>query len=140
MPRSSTHLAVELAFLPVFILVGYLLRLKTALLPFSVGYLGGSLLLSPDLDLRGSRAARRWGCLRVIWWPYALLFRHRGLSHHPLFGPLTRFLYLGAWLAGLGVLLVRLGLQFPPTLWAWLIPALVGLWVPQLLHILLDRL
>lgn len=131
------HLALELAFLPFLLLVGYLLDLGKALFPLALGYLLGSLFLSPDLDLAQSRAARRWGILRFIWRPYALLFPHRGLSHHPVFGPLSRFLYLGLVLSPLGL---ALGFPWPEFPLSWLLPLLVGLWLPQLLHILADRL
>ncbi|MGB9860807.1 MAG: DUF2227 family putative metal-binding protein, partial [Candidatus Bipolaricaulaceae bacterium] len=76
----------------------------------------------------------------ICWRPYSFLFRHRGLSHHPVLGPLSRFLYLGIWLALLGLLLWGLGFSLPRFPLSWLLPALVGLWLPQLFHILLDRL
>ncbi|MGB9862004.1 MAG: DUF2227 family putative metal-binding protein, partial [Candidatus Bipolaricaulaceae bacterium] len=84
MPRASTHLVVELAFLPVVLLLALLFGLGKELLPLGLAYLLGSLFLSPDLDLWGSRATRRWGILRFLWRPYSFLFRHRGLSHHPV--------------------------------------------------------
>ena len=57
-------------------------------------FLVGGLWLSPDLDTR-SLATRRWGPLRVLWWPYRHLIRHRSiLSHSPLLGTLLRLLYL----------------------------------------------
>ncbi|MGB9757862.1 MAG: DUF2227 family putative metal-binding protein [Candidatus Bipolaricaulaceae bacterium] len=140
MPRASTHLVVELAFLPVVLLLAFLFGLGKELLPLGLAYLLGSLFLSPDLDLWGSRATRRWGILRFLWRPYSFLFRHRGLSHHPVLGPLSRFLYLGIWLALLGLLLWGLGFSLPRFPLSWLLPALVGLWLPQLFHILLDRL
>lgn len=30
----------------------------------------------------------------AYWWPYAVLFKHRKLSHNIIFGTLTRFIYL----------------------------------------------
>jgi uncharacterized metal-binding protein len=61
---------------------------------FSIGYFVGSHYLSPDLDAAGSEPKRRWGWLRVVWVPYARIFRHRGSSHGYLIGPLTRLAYL----------------------------------------------
>ncbi len=140
MPHASRHLAWELGLLPPALLLAYRLGLREELLPLGLGYLGGSLFLSPDLDLYASRATRRWGILRLLWWPYARLFRHRGISHHPLWGPLTRLLYLGAVLVLFGLGLHFLGLRLPQFPRAWVGPALLGLWLPQLLHVLLDRL
>ncbi len=107
---------------------------------FSLAYVGGSLFLSPDLDLEGSAPARRWGPFRLLWKPYAALFRHRGLSHSPIWGPLTRFAYL-ALLFLVVWATVSAVLPSPPpvpsSLWA---PVVVGAVLPQVLHVLVDRL
>lgn len=136
MPKGNTHLAWELGLFPLVLAGGFALGLGMELLPLGLGYLLGSLFLSPDLDLLHSRPARRWGPLRFLWWPYARLFRHRGLSHHPFLGPLTRFLYLGLWLLSLSFLL---GFALPPFRLSWALSGLVGLWIPQFLHVFLDR-
>ncbi len=50
--------------------------------------------LSPDLDTQ-SKALKRWGWLRRIWWPYRKFIRHRSLiSHGPLIGTAIRLIYL----------------------------------------------
>ena len=41
-----------------------------------LAFLLGGLLLSPDLDTH-SNPTRRWGPLRLLWWPYRRLLRHR---------------------------------------------------------------
>ena len=82
----------------------------------ALAFLVGGLLLSPDLDTR-SRPTRRWGPLRLLWWPYRKLLRHRSLlSHGPVLGTLGRLGYLG------GLVLVRAGLLSP-----WGAPSPVGL-------------
>ena len=53
-----------------------------------------TLFLSPDLDLNYSNPARNWGPLRILWWPYSLFFKHRGLSHSIVFSSFTRLSYL----------------------------------------------
>jgi uncharacterized metal-binding protein len=61
-----------------------------------LAFLVGGLLLSPDLDTR-SNPTRRWGPLRLLWWPYRRLLRHRSLlSHSPLLGTCGRLAYLAA--------------------------------------------
>jgi uncharacterized metal-binding protein len=71
-----------------------------------LGFLIGGLLLSPDLDTR-SNATRRWGVLKLLWWPYRRALSHRSLfSHSPLLGSSLRLAYL----AGI-VLLVSTCLQ-----------------------------
>jgi uncharacterized metal-binding protein len=92
-----------------------------------LGFLLGGLLLSPDLDTR-SNPTRRWGPLRLLWWPYRRCLSHRSLvSHSPLLGTAGRLTYL----AGLGVLgaavLQALGLPALP----WLLRAATNLWQHQ---------
>ena len=66
-----------------------------------LAFLVGGLWLSPDLDTR-SNPTRRWGPLRLLWWPYRRLLRHRSLlSHSPLLGTAGRLLYLLALVLGL---------------------------------------
>lgn len=62
--------------------------------PFSAGYIFGTFLLSPDLDLPQSKPSKRWGKLKFIWMPYQLLSKHRGASHIPLLGTVLRFAYI----------------------------------------------
>ncbi|MCX7844855.1 MAG: metal-binding protein, partial [Candidatus Bipolaricaulota bacterium] len=137
MPSHRVHLALELVVLPPCLGAAYGLGLREELLPLTLGYLAGSLFLSPDLDLYHSRPARRWRPLRVLWWPYTRVFRHRGLSHHPLLGPLSRLLYLGLWALGAWALAGLPQLRLPPA--ALALPFCAGLLLPQVLHVLLDR-
>lgn len=64
------------------------------LLLFCLAFFFGTVLLSPDLDLVDSDPAKSWGIARIIWRPYARLFKHRGVSHMPVVGTLTRIVYL----------------------------------------------
>jgi len=147
MPSGSTHLKIEGGLLFGWIaLAGYLLSKGAigadAVAAFAFAYSFSMLFLSPDLDLTTSKAFRRWGIVRWIWAPYARAFRHRRLSHHPIFGPLTRIVYLGAIcaLAGFGLFLALgrpLRLAAPSAL--VLVGALLGLYVPNLTHVLADR-
>lgn len=138
MPKGKTHFACELALFPLVLGGGYALGLRAELLPLGLGYLLGSLFLSPDLDLLHSRPAKRWGPLRLLWWPYSRFSRHRGLSHHPFLGPLTRFLYLALWLFALS-LLFGFALPLPSAPPSSALSGFAGLWIPQLIHVFLDR-
>lgn len=115
----------------------------------SLSFLVGGLLLSPDLDTR-SNATRRWGPLKLLWWPYRRFLSHRSLlSHSPLLGTAGRLLYLAVLLLALCLLgrplgtpppgwmlqaLQRLWLQHP----SLLITALVGLEASSWLHLIQD--
>ena len=142
-------MAVEMALLPA-IGAAYHLTLQpepVELAVFVGGYLFSSLLLSPDLDLHKNAARRRWGPLGFIWAPYSRVFKHRGLSHSLVLGPLTRLLYLGIVLAGvLAGLSYLWGLTLPEEAVGllenqrllWVLGA--GIYLPNMLHVLLDRI
>ena len=112
-------------------------------------FLLGGLLLSPDLDTR-SNPTRRWGPLRLLWWPYRRLLRHRSLlSHSPLLGTAGRLGYLAAALVAICLLLQPLGGPPPQqlltagrALWQQQRPlvlaALVGLEASSWLHLIQD--
>ncbi len=115
----------------------------------ALAFLLGGLWLSPDLDTI-SRPSRRWGPLRLLWWPYRRLLRHRSLlSHSPLLGSAGRLLYLAALLLGLSLLAGPLGAPQPADLLAagralWqeqrplALAALVGVEASAWLHLLQD--
>ena len=115
---------------------------------FVLMYFFGTFLFSPDMDLARSDPMRNWGALRWIWRPYAMVFKHRGISHMPIVGTLTRVLYL---LVVAYVLLavanacfdldwqmsIRDLRRIDPVAVIW---GLFGLCLPDLFHILADRM
>ncbi|MGQ9463979.1 MAG: DUF2227 family putative metal-binding protein [Candidatus Fervidibacter sp.] len=137
LPSGRVHETVNLIALPPML---YFLPESLPKLPFAAGYLVGTFWLTPDLDLTTSRPLRRWGVLRLFWLPYAWLFPHRGLSHRPFLGALTRVLYLAS-LAGLGLwALDSLGYHFQlnlPLGQGWL-SLFAGILSADLLHLILD--
>ena len=112
-------------------------------------FLVGGLWLSPDLDTR-SNATRRWGPMRLLWWPYRRLLSHRSLlSHSPLLGTSLRLLWLALVVLAAGAALAPPGAPAPPDLLQrglelWraqrplLLTAFVGLEVSSWLHLLQD--
>jgi uncharacterized metal-binding protein len=97
-------------FFPIICLLAFVLKIKMDLIfSFSFGWLFATFIFSPDMDLRPKKSL---GPFRFIFWPYSLLFRHRGLSHSLLFGTFTRLIYMailmilfqGLYLAVLGKL------------------------------------
>lgn len=89
-------------------------------LSFGAGWMAGALLgvlITPDIDqetttLEEGRVYRLSFLLGLLWqwlwWPYAKVFRHRGISHVLIIGTATRFAYLNCviipaiWLWGIG--------------------------------------
>jgi len=151
MPSGRTHEAINLTLLGL----GGALYLaqggspeEPRALAFLLGYLAGTFLLSPDLDLaeKGVRAQGRWGVLGALWRPYGWLFRHRGLSHTWILGPLTRLGYLLLLLFLLYGLLkgvaafmgASLALALPPLPKEVLLFGLLGYYLSQWLHLVAD--
>jgi uncharacterized metal-binding protein len=63
---------------------------------FTGSYLFAGYACAGDLDLN-SKEYRRWGPLRVLWWPYRVAVPHRSwISHGLLLGGVIRALYLAA--------------------------------------------
>ncbi|MGQ9602146.1 MAG: DUF2227 family putative metal-binding protein [Candidatus Bipolaricaulia bacterium] len=145
MPSGRRHLQLELFLLPLALIGLRLLGQDwSGLLAFGAAYFFSSLWLSPDLDLRSNDARRRWRPLGFIWIPYTKVFKHRGLSHNLLLGPLTRIGYL--FLLGLIVVLVLnyLGLRANLHLQVRVSKEILGmiglgLYLPNALHILYDH-
>lgn len=141
-PSGKAHLVWELSTLPGWVALGGALGVtREQLVLFSLTYVGASLLLSPDLDLQRSAPARRWGVARFMWAPYAAVFRHRGISHSPLLGPLTRLIYLALVGGAVWVILHLVGdVRFPRTIpTGSVLSVLGGVYLPHVLHVVLDR-
>ncbi len=166
MPNHETHDAIALLSTPAVALASYTALTALGEAPLvayegaalvSLAHLGGSWLLSPDLDL-DSAIDDRWGPLRFIWVPYMRLIPHRSpLSHSGISGAL-RLGYLWLMLVILlrlfGVLGNALGLAVPAyhqQLNAWLLgqvrdstrPLLLlvaGVIVSDVIHVAADLL
>ncbi len=99
-----------------------------------------SVILSPDLDNSYSmarlRLTRRGGLVAQAWCTvYDRLFRHRGLSHVPVIGTLTRL----AWLVGpLAILAFLCYLSPPPVEWWPVLWWMGGLMLADILHVAMD--
>ena len=148
MPSGKTHLKIEAILLVVLLGVVTLLTVHSRVnwqqaLLFFGSYVFSMFLMSPDLDLSKSDAFQRWGLLRWMWFPYAWIFRHRQISHHPLLGPLSRILYIGILvLVPTWIYLVSTGNPSPRLMLSVnvLLPVFVGLYMPNIEHIAADRI
>jgi uncharacterized metal-binding protein len=153
-PSGRVHEAINLTALGAASAV-YFTQFSPATLPsplllaFSVSYLIGTFLVTPDLDLaeQNVRAKGRWGIMGGLWVPYGLLFSHRGLSHTWLIGPITRLVYMGIIGAALffvgealaGYLGISLQIQapkVPPQDILWALGG--GYYVSQWMHLIAD--
>ncbi len=124
--------------------------------PFVAGWLVATLIFSPDADVMPKKRTK---ILRLILYPYSIIFKHRGLSHSLLFGTITRIFYAVVvfglfvfvlskmgyidfgthnYLAYLGHFVVNYNydlVAYKAVTWLYL-----GMFGADLLHLLLDRL
>jgi uncharacterized metal-binding protein len=99
MPGAQTHDMITLVTGVVLAPVAWIVlpdhSIATALTMSGAHVISG-LMFSCDLDI-DSIEYRRWGLLRIIWWPYKEAVPHRSwLSHGLIVGPLLRLAYFGA--------------------------------------------
>jgi uncharacterized metal-binding protein len=96
MPSGKTHTKLNLIALPIVVvlLFSYGYTSKSFLLLFTIGFVVGTYFLSPDLDIH-SASYRKWGMLRLLWYPYQIIMPHRSfLTHTLIIGDFIRLLYL----------------------------------------------
>ncbi len=98
MPGAQTHDMITVVTAVVLAPAAWIISpdhsFGTAL-TITAAHLISGLLFSCDLDI-DSREYRRWGPLRLIWWPYKESVPHRSwISHGLIIGPLLRLAYFG---------------------------------------------
>ena len=114
------------------------------------GVVLATLILSPDMDLFNSRSMDDWGLLRIFWWPYAKLVKHRDAMHIPLLGTFVRWLYMlimvSVAIVPIAILLRRVGFKMTfqgeaeDIYWylGYLLDAFVGATFADAMHYVLD--
>ncbi|ABX09745.1 metal-binding protein [Prochlorococcus marinus] len=96
--------------LPFGIVIGITLGLQNGILA-GISFALGGLWLSPDLDI-DSKPLKRWGILKIMWWPYRKIIPHRSFfSHGPVIGTTLRVLYLMAIFTFMQLILKNLGIE-----------------------------
>lgn len=138
MPSYRTHVSVNLFLgLPLALAALKYTVQSTPIdtLCFTGAFAYGTLFLHPDLDLaRNIRLFSLKGLLTFPFRPYSYLFRHRGISHMPLIGTLTRVLWLLGFFWVIGWV-IPIHFEQP---YVWF--GLAGLALADLSHVLLDSL
>lgn len=102
---------------------------------FTLAYVFSTYFVNPDMDTN-SLIYKRWKLLRIVWKPYKDLFKHRHMSHHIIFGPLSLIGYF-AFLIFLLVLATGTEVNFFDV--RLLVPC-AGMFVAIELHILADMI
>lgn len=160
MPSGKVHNRINM--IALIIILALLILLKqfsgiekhietnfwTLFIAFAVSYFFSNFYLSPDLDLAKSSPKNNWGPLKFIWIPYSKTFKHRGISHSIIFGTLTRVIYLLLIVIVVIILIdkctpLRIAYSFlDPRNYRLdlVITILVGLYCPNILHTIADKL
>ena len=135
------HTAVNMAVLVPLSALGIFEKQTEMVAAFGAGYLFGTLLVTPDLDLHFNDARRRWGGLKFIWAPYVAMSKHRGMSHSYVVGPVVRLLYLAVIVIPLVLLALHLvgPVRYAVPVWVF-VTVFVGYLVSQWLHLLCDQM
>ena len=113
---------------------------------FSLAFAYGTLFMSPDLDLAHKiKLFSIRGFLTLPFRTYALVFKHRGVSHWPLVGTMSRVLWLFLYF----VLIAFLFFKFESTMSSFgeylqlyqieILFALGALALADISHILVDK-
>ncbi|MDK2946892.1 Uncharacterized metal-binding protein [Methanolobus vulcani] len=145
-PDGKTHDAINAAVLTIVLAVFYysfregigpgITYLNSyTIVAFSIAYIFATLFLSPDLDI-SSKPYKRWGALRILWWPYKELFKHRGLSHHPVVGPLSIVANL---LVIVAAVFLIIGIDYEAIPSSLMISSIAGIVLSIEVHIISDN-
>lgn len=103
MSDGATHARIAIA-----VEAGLAAQVVTSFFPldFSIGLMVGGvvgIIITPDIDHdkrtreenRFYAIGRPFGILwQVLWSPYPVIYRHRGISHFPILGTITRVLHI----------------------------------------------
>jgi uncharacterized metal-binding protein len=96
MPCYRTHVRFNLCLALSLVCLGLIHygQSPSNITSFALAFSYSTLFLHPDLDLaRETKLFSLKGLLALPFWPYSLLFHHRGISHWPIIGTLTRLAY-----------------------------------------------
>jgi uncharacterized metal-binding protein len=148
MPGGKTHDMINIAVLIVVLAVlSYLTMWNVnemavkyldiyTIAVFSLSYLFATFFLSPDLDIE-SKPYKRWKMFRILWWPYKVIFKHRGFSHNPIIGPLSIVINLALIVA---LLLLLMGIELHKGHLRLIVVATIGMVLSMEVHIISDFL
>ncbi|ABE51616.1 metal-binding protein [Methanococcoides burtonii] len=148
MPGGKTHDTINIAVLIIilagifYLIMGNLSEMAARYLDIytisvlSLSYIFATFFLSPDLDIE-SKPYKRWKMFRILWWPYKVIFKHRGLSHNPIIGPLSIVINLALIVA---LLLLFMGVELHQGHSRYIIAATTGMILSMEIHIISDFL
>jgi len=144
MPGYNTHrrfnYAVLLIVVALFYIRGIIIFGPVQFLILGAGFYAGTEFITPDLDVH-SRAIKRWGVFKILWFPYMILFEHGKSSHNIIFGAFVRLLYITAIILGAYYLLFNAlpsDIMIIPL--GYVFTFMTGIILANGLHVILDML
>jgi uncharacterized metal-binding protein len=148
MAQYQTHVQFNIFFVLPFLIwvcVRYITFNYGYTYAFTSAFIYGTLFMNPDLDLADKiKLFSIKGFLTLPFRGYSLIFKHRGISHAPVWGTLTRILWLGIlvtlilFLFDKTFLAKKDFLVFFHTYGDYLLFALGGFLFADLSHVVLD--
>lgn len=111
---------------------------------FAAAFIYATLFLGPDLDLAYHYKLKSLrGILTLPFRPYARIFKHRGISHHIVFGTVSRMLWLTLIFLGISFIcswdVMKIAYSLKKNL-PYLFYGLGALFLADLSHLFLDFL
>ncbi len=107
----------------------------------AIGFILGTEFITPDLDGESTPTER----LGILWLPYRIIRKHRGVSHSYVRGFIERIMYLFILISVI-ILLVKsdayisfIRFLITPAILAVLMVMIIGIAIANGLHIVLDR-
>jgi uncharacterized metal-binding protein len=105
-------------------------------------YLFGGLYLSPDIDMARSVVSKRYGLLKIFWYPYQRIFPHKGkflnrnfFTHFPVVGTVLRLIY---FLIPCAIAFMYFKVKLLPYHWHYLGLFVLAVEIASLVHLFLD--
>lgn len=132
MPQFDKHDSFNTAVGVILLLAMVSLDIECQLIAIGfASFIFATYFMSPDLDVE-CKSYYRWWILRFYWLPYRWIMKHRGSSHHVVWGPLSLLGYVGLPFV---VLYIFEYIHFNIYI---VLPVVVGIVLATESHILLD--
>ena len=144
--KQHTQFNLFIALPLLLVGVGYFIHPHLYLMiTFAASFIYATLFMNPDLDLANQiRLFSLRGILSLPFRSYARCFSHRGLSHHLIFGSLSRILWLACWATLIFLLCYKTLpktnsiLSFYTAYKPYLLYGFAGICIADWCHLLLD--
>ncbi len=149
MPQFRTHTRFNLLLAYPFLLI-FLIHFGTNnfsnLFCFSICFIYSTLFMSPDVDVANKiKFFSIRGILTIPFRLYSMFFHHRGISHHVIFGSITRII----WLCLFFILLFLIYdisfinkfsfIKFIKKNHEYIMYGCIGIFLSDILHLFLDK-